>query len=220
MITTTPAREAQRDGTDGMRDGPQSATGPRQDLCDFYLAGWLVQPSLDRLTRDGVVVRIRPQLMDILVCLAARAGRMVTRKELLATVWCGRFVAESGLARCVAELRQALDDSARQPRFIETIPKRGYRLIAPVVRAPASLLTVRRLDVGAVSRSVAAHDAAPAVARDVTAVCSAPRPPRLRGAMSRLRILVIGLGGHLWNGRPARSACRPQERGPRQAGPL
>lgn len=176
------------------------------DLRDFHLAGWLVQPSLGRLTCDGVAVRIRPQLMDMLVCLAARAGRTVTREEFFATVWSGRFVAESGLTRCVAELRQALGDSARQPRIIETIPKRGYRLIAPVVRAPAPLLAVGRVDAGARSGSSAAQDVGSAAALHLTAPCPAPRPPRLDRAISRLRIVAIAFGARLWKGRPARSA--------------
>jgi DNA-binding winged helix-turn-helix (wHTH) protein len=127
------------------QDDPRAAASPPLgllDLHDFRLDGWLVQPSLDRVTRGDVAIRIRPQLMDVLVCLAARAGRMVTREELLATVWSDRFVVESGLTRCVSELRQTLGDSARQPRIIETIPKRGYRLIADVVSAPEPALAL------------------------------------------------------------------------------
>jgi DNA-binding winged helix-turn-helix (wHTH) protein len=99
---------------------------------DYVVDGWLVQPTLNRLARDTRAIRIRPQLMDVLTCLAQRPGAVVSKDELLATVWSDRFVAESGIARCVAELRQLLADDARQPRVIETIPKRGYRLIAPV----------------------------------------------------------------------------------------
>ena len=127
------------------QDDPRAAASPPPgllDLHDFSLDGWLVQPSLDRVTRGDVAIRIRRQLMDVLVCLAARPGRMVTREELLATVWSDRFVVESGLTRCVSELRQTLGDSARQPRIIETIPKRGYRLIADVVSAPEPALAL------------------------------------------------------------------------------
>jgi len=86
-----------------------------------------------RISRDGVSVHVRPQLMDLAVAFAARQGRVVSREELFASVWPQLFVAESALARCVAELRRLLGDSARSPRIIETIPKRGYRLVAPVV---------------------------------------------------------------------------------------
>ncbi len=176
------------------------------DLRDFHLAGWLVQPSLNRLTRDGVVVRIRPQLMDMLVCLAAQAGRTVTREDFFATVWSGRFVAESGVTRCVAELRQALGDTARQPRIIETIPKRGYRLIAPVVRAPVPLVAVGRVIASARSGSSAAQGVGFGAALHLTAACPAPRQRRLDRAISRLRIIATAFGARLWKGRPARPA--------------
>jgi len=198
MITTTPARAAQHDGTGGTWAGPQAAVAPRQDLRDFHLAGWLVQPSLDCVTCDDVVVRIRPQLMDMLVCLAARAGKTVSREDLLATVWSGRFVVESCVSRCVAELRQALGDSARQPRIIETIPKRGYRLIAPVVRAPAPLLAVGLRDTGAGCGSSPGRDAGSVAARGVTAVRGGPPPSRLGRAIACVRIVAMTFGAHLW----------------------
>ena len=93
---------------------------------------WLAQPTLNTLTRGDTLLHVRPQLMDVLVCLARHPGRVVLKDNLLAEVWPDRFVSESGLVRCVAELRQLLGDSSREPRYIETIAKRGYRLIAPV----------------------------------------------------------------------------------------
>jgi DNA-binding winged helix-turn-helix (wHTH) protein len=70
--------------------------------------------------------------MDVLVYLAAEAGRVVSKEELLAAVWGGAFVEEGALSQAVHSLRKALGDSARQPRYIQTIPKRGYRLVARV----------------------------------------------------------------------------------------
>ena len=102
------------------------------DPTDLRIDGWLVQPMLNLLTRGDVRVRVRAQLMDLLVCLASRPGKVFQRNEIVAEVWDGRWIAESALSRCVAELRAALRDDARQPRVIETITKRGYRIIAPV----------------------------------------------------------------------------------------
>ena len=76
--------------------------------------------------------------MDLLVFLASLDGRVATRREIFDTVWDGEFVAESVLGRSVADLRRLLDDSAVTPLFVETIPKRGYRLVAPVRLAPAA----------------------------------------------------------------------------------
>jgi len=99
---------------------------------DFRVGGWLVEPSLDRLSRNGTALRLRPQLVDLLVLLAAHAGHTVSKDTILADVWEGQHVAESGMTRCIAELRQTLGDDAREPTMIQTIPKRGYRLVAPV----------------------------------------------------------------------------------------
>jgi len=103
-------------------------------LEDFLVDGWLVQPTLGRLSRGNATLRLRPQLMDVLVCLASGNGCTVRKQELLDTVWDDRPVTKTAIARSVAELRQALGDDARQPRIIETIPKRGYRILAPIAR--------------------------------------------------------------------------------------
>ena len=105
------------------------------DPQNFHVDGWLVQPRLNRLVRGERAIHVRPQLVDLLACLAQKPGAVVSRDQLLATVWSDRHICESGVARCIAELRQILADDARQPRIIETIPKRGYRLIAPVEHA-------------------------------------------------------------------------------------
>lgn len=115
---------------------------------DFHVGEWLVEPSLDRLSRNGTVLHLRPQLTNLLVLLARNAGRTVSKDEILSTVWDGQFVAESGMTRCIAEIRQALGDDARDPKIVQTITKRGYRLVAPVTfieplpSGPAKTVTV------------------------------------------------------------------------------
>jgi DNA-binding winged helix-turn-helix (wHTH) protein/TolB-like protein len=86
------------------------------------------------LSRDGRPVRLQPQPARVLAMLARRAGEIVTRDALRQEIWSdGTFVDfERGLNFCVAQIRAALADSAESPRFIETVPKRGYRFIAPV----------------------------------------------------------------------------------------
>jgi DNA-binding winged helix-turn-helix (wHTH) protein len=101
---------------------------------DFRLGDWHVEPALGRASRDGQAVHLRAKVMDLLVCLARRPGDVISKDELLAEVWKTEFVTESALTRVITELRQAFGDDADHPRIIETIPKRGYRLIAPVVR--------------------------------------------------------------------------------------
>ena len=86
------------------------------------------------LTREGVRVRLQPQPARVLVLLVQRAGEIVSRDTLRQQVWPdGTFVDfERGLNFCIAQVRAALGDAADAPRFIETLPKRGYRFIAPV----------------------------------------------------------------------------------------
>ncbi len=115
----------------------QRPSSPRVD--DFRVGDWLAEPALNRLTAGETVVRVRPQLMDVLVCLARRQGRVVLKDELLAEVWPDRIITESGMVRCIAELRQILGDDSHSPRYIETISKRGYRLLAAVEWLPAEI---------------------------------------------------------------------------------
>jgi TolB-like protein len=98
----------------------------------FRLGEWVVEPSLNRVSAGGRSVQIEPRTMDVLAYLAARAGRVVPREEILDAVWQRQFVADGTLSHTVAELRRLLGDSPRQPRFIETISKRGYRVVAQV----------------------------------------------------------------------------------------
>jgi DNA-binding winged helix-turn-helix (wHTH) protein/tetratricopeptide (TPR) repeat protein len=102
---------------------------------DFFVGEWRVHPAECRLSRDGRTVAVRPKVMDLLVYLAQTAGQVTSKDTLLNDVWGTDAVSESALTRTVTELRQALDDSANSPRILETIPKRGYRLIAAVVPA-------------------------------------------------------------------------------------
>ncbi|MEM6796608.1 MAG: winged helix-turn-helix domain-containing protein, partial [Acidobacteriota bacterium] len=70
--------------------------------------------------------------MKTLALLISRPGRLVTKEEFLERVWGGDAVEEGSLASSISEIRGVLGDDAREPRYIETLPKRGYRLIAQV----------------------------------------------------------------------------------------
>ncbi|PWB69545.1 MAG: hypothetical protein C3F15_14895 [Holophagae bacterium] len=98
----------------------------------FRLVDWLVEPSLNRISRGGSAVQLESKAMDVLVYLAGRAGEVVSHAELQDAVWQTEFVSYNTLAVRIFELREALEDDAKDPRYIETITKRGYRLIAAV----------------------------------------------------------------------------------------
>lgn len=103
------------------------------ELGDFQLGPWTVRQAEGTLCSDGRSTRLEPRVMDVCVYLAAHPGRVVAKEELIAAVWGGAFVEEGALNQAVHSLRKALGDDARQPRYIETIHRRGYRVIAQVV---------------------------------------------------------------------------------------
>lgn len=98
----------------------------------FRLGEWEVNQAENSLCSGERSVRLEPRVMDVLVYLAAEPGRVFSKEELLAAVWGGAFVEEGALTQAVHSLRKVLGDDARQPRYILTIPKRGYRLVAQV----------------------------------------------------------------------------------------
>ena len=90
------------------------------------------EPGESRLLRDGKPVPLAPQSLETLLALVERSGSLVAKQELMERVWPDRFVEENSLARCVSELRKALGDARTGPRYIETVPRRGYRFVARV----------------------------------------------------------------------------------------
>jgi DNA-binding winged helix-turn-helix (wHTH) protein/tetratricopeptide (TPR) repeat protein len=95
----------------------------------FRLAEWEVHREDGALVGPSRSVRIQPQVMGVLVYLCSRAGTVVSKKDLLQGVWGGRAVSDDAVFACLRQLRRALGDDARRPRFVETIPKRGYRML-------------------------------------------------------------------------------------------
>ena len=99
---------------------------------DFRVGPWLVQPQLNSVSQNGTGARLEPKAMQVLVRLAESADDVVPKDRLMRAVWGDTFVTEDVLTRSISALRRAFHDSTQQPRFIQTIPKSGYRLIAPV----------------------------------------------------------------------------------------
>jgi TolB-like protein/DNA-binding winged helix-turn-helix (wHTH) protein len=99
---------------------------------DFRLGEWLICPQLNTVQKDGGTVRLEHKFMQVLVCLAGQPGEVVSKEDLIRTVWVDTFVTDDVLTRAVSELRRILKDDAKQPHIIETVSKNGYRLIAPV----------------------------------------------------------------------------------------
>ncbi len=109
----------------------------------FRLGEFDVEPLSGCVSGPSGVQHLQPKVMDVLVYLAAHSGELVERDVLLENVW-RRITTEEVLTRCISELRRALGDDRGSPRFIQTVPKRGYRLIerielpVPAREPPAS----------------------------------------------------------------------------------
>lgn len=95
------------------------------------------------LQREGITVRLEPQPAAVLACLASSPGQLVSHDELRRAVWgdTTHVKLTDALHYCIRQIRAALGDDARQPRFIETIPRRGYRMKADTVIADLDIPT-------------------------------------------------------------------------------
>ena len=98
------------------------------------VAGRVVWPRLNRVDGPEGPLQLEPKVVEVLVRLAGRWGEVVSKEELVRDVWQGRYVSDDVIWRSIAELRRALGDDARRPRCIETVAKRGYRLLVPPPR--------------------------------------------------------------------------------------
>jgi pimeloyl-ACP methyl ester carboxylesterase/DNA-binding winged helix-turn-helix (wHTH) protein len=95
-------------------------------------------PATGDLHGSSGLVQLTPKALELLGYLTANAGRLVTKRELLDALWPDVFVTDGVLKVCVREIRRALGDDARTPRFIETAHRRGYRFIAPIRQVSAA----------------------------------------------------------------------------------
>ena len=102
---------------------------------DFRLGNWLVQPQLNQIVGSGRDTTIEPKVMEVMVYLAEHRSEVSSKERIISAVWPDTFVTDDVLKHAIFELRKALADDAQAPRFIQTIPRKGYRLIAPVAKS-------------------------------------------------------------------------------------
>jgi transcriptional activator of cad operon len=115
------------------------------------IGDWRIDVTASQISRDDQVVRVDARLMRLLTCLAERAGELVTTDELLAEVWGGVIVTQDSVHQAVASLRRLLGDDPKRPTYIATVPRQGYRLIAPVTRSTAAPIAVAPTPASAVA---------------------------------------------------------------------
>jgi DNA-binding winged helix-turn-helix (wHTH) protein/TolB-like protein len=115
--------------------GARDTLGERDEQTgrpEFVVGDCVVRPDTNEIVRNGETLHLEPKSMEILAHLIARRGEVVGRDELHGQVWPDVYVGDDSLTAAIIKIRRALADDARDPEYVETIPKRGYRLIAPV----------------------------------------------------------------------------------------
>lgn len=115
-----------------MREGSHQPR-PSDPARSFLVSDWLVEPDTGRLTKNAQSIKLEPKVMDLLVYLAQRPGRVLSREELEQAIWTGTVVGYDALTSAIIKLRKAFGDDSHHPWLLETVAKKGYRLIAPVI---------------------------------------------------------------------------------------
>ena len=138
------------------------------------------------LRRGGLLVPLTPKAVETLIALVEGRGQLVSKEMLMARLWPGTFVEEANLSNQISLLRKALGDSTAEPRYIETVPKRGYRFVAPVVESLP----------------------APGDQRAGAAIIGSRPPWRALAAGVLAIVVAIGAGAWLWT-RDVETAATP-----------
>ena len=146
----------------------------------FKLGPWTVLPEQNRLIGSDGEVHVTTRVMDVLVRLAEHAGEVVSREAFDESVWRDAVVTDDSLTWCISELRRTFGEQASNPRFIETIPKRGYRLVADV----------EPLESAPMPRSTGQASLSP----NGTGNSAKGKPPRRRFLILVVIVMILSLG--------------------------
>jgi len=145
----------------------------------LWIGHWCVEPSLDLIRRGEQTVKLEPRKMRLLMALAERPGELVLADELIDTVWKDVIVTPNSLYQSVAQLRRQLGDDTDHPSYIVTVPRKGYRLVAPV-------------------RHAAPEAAAVPVPAPEAAAVPVPASTRRRAAIAAGAVLPVLAAAALW----------------------
>ena len=125
---------------------PSHTSGPRKGIVHgappvLRFGVFELNLATEELRKFGTVIKLAPQPFELLALLASQAGQIVTREQIQLQLWGNdTFVDfEQGMNHCIRQIRNALSDDADRPRYIETLPRRGYRFVAPVEVVPATV---------------------------------------------------------------------------------
>lgn len=151
----------------------------------FRVGEWLVEPAIDEISRSAERIKVEPRTMAVLVLLAERAPDVLSQEEIERTVWSGTVVTPHSVYQSVAQLRRLLGDEPKNPRYIATVPRKGYRLVARVEPVTPGVDGTAR---AGAAESPSTLGSGPPTASDIGSPAAAPRSPGARAARRR----------HLW----------------------
>ena len=164
------------------------------------IGDWRVNPASREISRDGETARLEARTMLLLLCLAERAGEVVSIEELLDQAWAGVTVSSDSVYQAVASLRRILGDDPKQPTYIATMPRLGYRMLAPVSpwADPPEGQTGASAAVSNGGPGVAPASSSATASTDALSARRAPRSPRTlamvwagSGAVALVLVLAI-----------------------------
>src|SRR6187399_2719798 len=104
----------------------------------YHFEDYVLDPDRRELRRDSRLLAIEPKVFDLLLHLVSNRDRVVSKDDLIATIWGGRIVSESALTTCINAARTAIGDSGEVQRLIKTLPRKGIRFVGNVEQRPAS----------------------------------------------------------------------------------
>lgn len=112
------------------------------DQKPFYMGDWLISPAKNHIQNDQITKTIQPKLIEVITYLCSKQGKIVSSDELIDQCWPNQYISDNPIHKCIAQLRKVLGDSSKNPKYITTVPKRGYSVIAKVSMTQDSLETV------------------------------------------------------------------------------
>ena len=98
----------------------------------YYIEGLYIEPLQSIIIENNETRNIQPKVMEVLTYLCSKAEQLVSADELIKACWPNQYISDSPLHKCIAQIRKALADDPKSPRFIKTVPKKGYVFIAKV----------------------------------------------------------------------------------------
>ena len=162
----------------------------------FQIGEWTVHPELNSLTREGVERHIEPKVMKVLLTLASQHNRVVSKEELISAAWPDTFVSDDVLTRCISILRRVTEDDPHTPRFIQTVPKVGYRLVAEVTE----LSSDHQEDLPTLTLEATPYDLVPTAPPILLQGSMPPAQASGRGRMFGVALLVVAAAiGGIWS---------------------